>query len=269
MTPWMLLIVGLGITIFVETIILAAALWIMIKIQKLNYNVLGLLGTAALTSAVDETLNLVLGHLLGDYLASYVSTPIVVVVLSICVAKLTEADPVDVAFTIVVGYAVWFCLNLWLLGSLLGDLRPSASHAEDDMGSATMGMEFQPENPPPKTNRLAISVPPTNPMAAKVAAPAKAPEKIATTTATNAPAPARPAAKAPKGFSLKGIISGGSPSAMINTGVRTYTVFQGDSLTMDAAGGPVTVRCITMETNRVVLDIDGEPVTLSLPVARR
>ena len=36
----------------VQTVFLFAALWIMIKLQKLNYNFLGLLGAAALASAI-------------------------------------------------------------------------------------------------------------------------------------------------------------------------------------------------------------------------
>lgn len=265
MTSWIALLVGLGITIIVETIILTIALWLMIKIQKLNYHFLGLLGAAALTSALDEILDQVLGHFLGGYLASYVSTPIVVIVLFICIAKLTKAEPVDVSFTIGVGYAVWFVLNLWLMGALMGDLSPSARYAGEDQDTPPPEVKYQ----APKNNRPAMSIPPTNPPAGNVAPPAKAPEKTASTGNSNGLVPASPVTKTVKGFSLKGIINAGNPSAMINTGVRTYTIFQGDSLTMETASGKVTVRCDKLETNKVVLDIDGEPVTLSLPAARR
>jgi hypothetical protein len=263
MTPWIFLLIGLGVQIIVEAIILFVALWIMIKVQKLEYTFLGLLGTAALTSALDEILNQVLGHFLGGYLASYLSTPIVVIVLFICIAKLTQAEPVDVTFTIVVGYAVWFCLNLWLMGALMGDLRPG--YAGEDSDIPPPEAEYQ----PPKTNRPVMPPPLTNKPAGKVVAPAKAPEKIATAVNSNGPATASPAPKTVKGFSLKGIITAGNPSAMIYTGVRTYTIFQGDSLTMETASGKVTVRCDKLETNKVVLDIDGEPVTLSLPAVKR
>jgi hypothetical protein len=261
MTSWIFLLIGLGVQIIVETIILFIALWIMIKLQKLNYTFLGLLGTAALTSALDVILRLILNPWLGIFLAPYVSRPIVVVVLFLCIKKLTEADPVDVAFTIVVGYAVYFCLNLWLLGALM----PSASPAEEDTRPAALDAEYQPA----KTNRPVMPPPTTKKVATNAVTPAKVPEKIRTAAISNGPAPANPATKTVKGFSLKGIISGGKPSAMINTGVKTYTLFEGDTLTMETAQGKVDVRCDKLETNKVVLDIAGEPVTLSLPAARR
>ena len=110
------------LVLFVEFVVqmafLFAALWIMIKIQKLNYNFPGLLGSAALVSGLDRALDTVLGHFLGNYLATYISAPVTLVVLIICIAKVTRADRVDVLFTIVVGYALMFGMNLWLFGAL-------------------------------------------------------------------------------------------------------------------------------------------------------
>jgi hypothetical protein len=267
MTSWIHLLVGLVVTIVAETITLTLALWIMIKLQKLNYHFLGLLGAAALTSAVDEISSRVLGYFLGIYLASYVSTPIVVAVLFLCIKKLTEADPVDVSFTIGVGYAVYFCLNLWLLASLMGDLRPH--YAGEDQEPPSPEAVSRPETPPPKTNRPVTPPPMTNKAAGKVAPPAPAPEKTATTVNSNGPVPATPGTSIPKGFSLKGIISGSKPSATISTGVRTYTLFEGDTLTMETANGRIDVRCDKLETDRAILDIGGEPLTLLLPAAKR
>ena len=115
----------------VQTVFLFVALWIMIKIQKLDYNFPGLLGTAAIVSGLDQALDTVLGHFLGIYLANYISTPIILVVLIICVSKVTHADRVDVMFTIMVGYALMFGMNLWLFGALLGDLRPPAGNSKE------------------------------------------------------------------------------------------------------------------------------------------
>jgi hypothetical protein len=251
MTAWTSLLAGLGALIVVETVILTIALWIMIKLQKLEYNFPGLLATAVLTSALDEILDLVLSHFLGDYLASCISTPIVVVVLFICITRLTKADQVDVFFTIGVGYAVWFVLNLWLMG----DLIPSARWAGEAEGPAALKAEYQ----VPQTNRPAASLSMTNEAAGNVARPAVNP---------SGPVPANLVPATVKVFSLKGIITAGKPSAMINTGVKTYSIFQGDSLTMETANGKVVVRCEKLEKDRVVLDIAGEPLTLSLPTAR-
>src|SRR5262249_18158676 len=104
----------------VETVFLVAALWIMIKVQKLNYNFLGLLGAAALASAIDL---LPLPFRIADFISC--------TVLLLCIARVTGAERVDVMFTVFVGYALWFGMNLFLLGALLGDLRPSAREAEN------------------------------------------------------------------------------------------------------------------------------------------
>src|SRR5208282_499739 len=133
----------------VQTVFLFGALWIMIKIQKLDYNFPGLLGAAAIVSGLDRALDTVLGHFLGNYLATYISAPITLIVLIICISKVTHADRVDVMFTIVVGYALMFGMNLWLFGALLGDLRPSAGNP-GEFGTVTQ----QPETN--KVNQTAI-----------------------------------------------------------------------------------------------------------------
>jgi hypothetical protein len=262
-------LIVLGVNILIEATILTVALWIMIKVQKLNYSFLGLLGTAGLASALDVILGLMFGHFLGGWLGSYLSRPIVVVVLFICISKVTEADLVDVTFTIVVGYAVYFCLNLFLLAALL----PTPGRAEEGSEFAAYETERQPELQSAQTNRaatpIAPAIRPTNPAAAKVAAPAKAPEKTVTAAVSSEPAQAGPVAKIPKGFSLKGIISGSNPSAMISTGVRTYTIFQGDTLTMETADGKVDVSCEKLEADKAHLNIGGDSVVLLLSAGRR
>src|SRR5258708_27284030 len=105
------LLLGLSIHLAMQTVFLVAALWIMIKLQKLNYNFLGLLGAAALASAIDLIP-------LPFHIASLISCA----VLLFCVTKVTGAEYVDVKFTVFVGYALWFGMNLWLVGTLLGDL---------------------------------------------------------------------------------------------------------------------------------------------------
>jgi hypothetical protein len=254
MTYWAPLLIGLGIKIGVETVILTIALWIMIKAQKLNYHFPGLLGAAALTSGLDEILNRSLDPVLGIYLASYISTPVAVAVLFICITRLTRADQVDVFFTIGVGYAIWFCLNLWLLGALMGDLSPSTRPAGNEAGAAGLPAKYR----TPNTNRLAAPSPMTNKAAGSVARPPGNPGE---------PVPANLVSETIKSLSLKGIISAGKPSAMISTGVKTYTLFPGDSLDLETAHGKVAVRCEKLEKDRVILNVAGEPVTLSLPTA--
>src|SRR5690349_11495759 len=104
----------------VQTLFLLAALWIMIRLQKLNYNFLGLLGAAALASAICLI-----------PLPFRISKIISCGALLFCISKVTRAEFVDVRFTVGIGYALLFGMNLWLFGALMGDLRPSAREAEN------------------------------------------------------------------------------------------------------------------------------------------
>ena len=73
----------------VQAVFMTAALWMMIKIQSLNYTFLGLLICGALSSAID-----IIPHF-GHYLA--------VPTLYVCVARMTRADVFpDAVFTVVV-----------------------------------------------------------------------------------------------------------------------------------------------------------------------
>src|SRR5436189_4245176 len=119
-------LIGFAIELVVETAFLTLALWIMIKLQKLNYNFFGLVGSAALSCAIE----IIVSHFLGWGLATCASVP----VLIFCMAKVTRADHIDVVFTIAVGYALTMGMDLWLMGMLMGDLRVSAraAHHSDD-----------------------------------------------------------------------------------------------------------------------------------------
>ena len=230
-----------------QTVILFVALWIMVTLQKLEYTVLALLGTAAL------------GLDMIPYAGHYIAVP----VLYICIARVTRADLFpDAVFTVVVAYALMFCANLFLIGSLMGDLRPSVRYAEPTEASATnreaTALEagtnsLSPTNPvaasAPKTN--AVPVPHTNnatlakPKAAMVTNAAKPLENFATT------------------FSVKGISQGPRSSlASISTGVKTYTISVGETMSMETAKKKVEVRCEAVNEDSVVLDIAGQRVTL-------
>jgi hypothetical protein len=172
-----------------QTAILLGLLWGMIKFQKLDqkfkYNFLWLLGSAALATGLDQILQLTLGHFIGIYFAAYISTPIVVAVLLLCIKKVTQAPYVDVLFTVAISYALLFGVNLFILESLMDDLRPSARNS-DEFEIVAPRQEIKKEYPTviktnlpaPKTNTPA-PVPATN--LVKPAAPA--------TAKTNPPAP--------------------------------------------------------------------------------
>ena len=176
----------------IQTAILLGLLWGMIKIQKLDqrfeYNFLGVLGSAALATGLDQILQMTVGRFIGISFASYITTPIVVTVLLLCLKKVTHAPYVDVVFTVAISYALLFGVNLFILGSLMGDLRPSARNP-DEFEVVTQQQEIKKEYqtaiktnlPAPKTNPPAPSAP---------ANPVKPAGKAA--FKTNPPAPSLP-----------------------------------------------------------------------------
>jgi len=179
-----------------QTAILLGLLWGMFKIQKLDqkfkYNFLWLLGSAALATGLDQILQMALGHFVGISLASYISTPIVVIVLLLCLKKVTQAPYVDVLFPVAISYALLFGVNLFILGSLMDDLRPSARNP-DEFEAVTQQQEIKKEYQTAiKTNLPAPSAPASSMKPAEKAVPKTNPP--VPSVPTNAIKPAKGAA---------------------------------------------------------------------------
>jgi len=276
-----------------QTAILLGLLWGMIKIQKLDqrfeYNFLWLLGSAALAAGLDQILQATLGHFIGIYFASYISTPIVVTVLLLCLKKVTHAPYVDVVFTVAISYALLFGVNLFILESLMGDLRPSARNAEE-FEVVTQQQEIKKEHqtaiktnlPAPKANPPAPSVPTNSTKSAKGAVPmtnlpapgastnsVKPPGEAASKTNQPAPgastnvasqSPAKPVEAIAKYFVIKGVTRNAAKSAVtIQAGAKIYTVFLGETALTQTPDGPIPVRFKDLGDDWVVLEINGEP----------
>jgi hypothetical protein len=213
----------------VQTVFLLAALWVMIKLQKLNYHFLGLLGAAALASAIKLVP-------LPFHIADLISCT----VLLLCIAKVTCAEYVDVKFTVVVGYALMFAVNLFLLGSLLGDLRPSAREAEnhrirdemehkDDSAGASIAATA--------TNRTPLAVKPQ---------------------AVKSPEAALPP------LSVKSLIRNGARSCVtLQSEKDSRTIFLGDSELVQTPIGPLNVRFDGLTDQFVLLSVGEQQVKLA------
>jgi hypothetical protein len=282
----------------VQTAILLGLLWGMIKIQKLDqrfeYNFLGLLGSAALATGLDQILQMTVGRFIGIYFASYITTPIVVTVLLLCIKKVTHAPYVDVLFTVAISYALLFGVNLFILGSLMGDLRPSARNSEE-FEIVTQQQEIKKEYqaaiktnlPAQKANPPAPSAPTNSTKPAKGAAPmtnlpasgassnsikpleAAAPKtnQPAQSTPTNSAvqSPAKPVEVIAKYFAVKGVTENAAKSAVtIQAGTKIYTIFLGETALTQTPDGPIPVRFKDLGADWVVLEINGEPVKLPI-----
>ncbi len=252
--------VGYAVEFLIDAAFLLVALWIMIKIQKLEYTVIGLLGTAALTSLLETILDPLLGV--------YFSTPIIVIVLTFCVWKLTRADMVDVGYTVGVGFALILGMNLFLLGALMGDLRPSARQKnsfDEEMHEVAANhrpaLANEPERPASASDRAPETVVATAPSAARN-------QSANSVRAVRQPKPsaAKSTDEIARLFTLKSVTMNGNNSmAIISTGVKSYTILLGESIAMQTSGSnSAVVRCQAIEEDSVLLDVDGHSVALPL-----
>src|SRR5208282_593176 len=205
-----------------QTVILFALVWVMIKFQKLDQNdafhFLKVLGVAALSSGLDMI----------PYFGHYVS----VSALLVGIKLVTRSPYADVLFTVGVSYALMFCANLFIIGSLMGDLRPSAR----DAGNPAQ-LEAAPQAQAVETEPDTVAK--TNP-----------PAPAATSQVSANPVPAGPGH-----FAIKGLTRNGAKSVVIiDTGVKTYSLFLGDSVNMETADGASGVRFDNLDADWVTLN---------------
>ena len=253
-----MLFIGVMVAIgLAHWLVYTALLWMMIKLQNLNYNLLGLLGSSLLASALDYI------PVVGCYIGW--------AALVICLWKCTGADIApDVLFTVGVAGALMFCVNLFVIGWLMGNLSmisPSlADYGPGDTTQMSAGMDGEEEDGDGETNRVAT-----------VAAVASAP-KPATKfsgwfrSSASAPITATVTNPAPKDvgnlrsqLTIKGIsVSPSQKSAMIANGRQILDVRVGDSFAVNSDKGRVTMVCEDITQSAVILAADGARVKLTL-----
>jgi len=237
-----------GLT-FVKWIVYTALLWGMIKLQKLQYNMLGLMGSSALAILLQFV------PVVGCYISW--------AALILCLWKVTHADIApEVLFTVAIPGAIMFCLNLWGFAALMGELRPDLKvGARHD---SPVIEEFADEDEAPSA--------PSGPAKA-IAAVHDLARKIADRAQTNSETPpAKTAAAAPasprrlkplgngsaQGIYLKGIVLNSQrPTAMIMANGKFYTVGQGEAVSFPSANGRISLRCNSIEKSGVAVTLNG------------
>jgi len=274
LAPLIVLIALAAAGFFINAVILLIALLIMLKIQKMDFNWLWLIGAALLATFLDGIP--VVGH------------PLAIVSLLLNIYFMSKSEYIDTLFTVSVGYAVKFTLNLFLLTALMGDLRPDLKHK--DMAAETDGPAPVAAAPARAATNATVAVAkaPSNPAVAARSAEKPVTKQSVPPAPATAPTAQSPAQSAPvdqaedlspdqvaqivKNFSLKGIVpgntSGAAPLAIINTGVRNYTMAPGDVVAMETAAGRYKVRCEKVTDKNVTLSIGGQPVNLTLPAEK-
>jgi hypothetical protein len=218
-----------------QTAILFGLVWIMIKLQHLDqhdgFHILKVLGVVVFTGG----LNMI--PYIGHYLA--------VSALLVGIKKVTGSPYADVLFTVGLSYALMFAINIFIIMSLMGDLRPSTGDAGRLERVAYMPEEQTVDSKP---ETIAATNPPVPPAASHPASQVSA-----------KPMPANPGQ-----WIIKGLSRNGARSVVtIDTGVKAYTLFLGDTVKMQAAGGTNEVRFDKLDADWVSLNVDGKPVKLS------
>ncbi len=226
----------------VKWVIYTALLWFMIKIQKLHYHLPGLLASSAISILISFI------PYAGPYLGH--------AVLLFCLWKCTGADFVpDILFTTSIAGALMFCVNLFVIGSLMGNLRPDLAAARET------------ESPGTEMN---VDVPEDD----DDIEPAESPEPLKSTKTV---APAKPnkapaSAGQPQGqslarqFTLKGVsLHSAQPLAMFAAGGRVYSLGTGESVMVQLAETSVPIRCEAITRDSVVLTTrSGEKIALDV-----
>jgi hypothetical protein len=255
---------SLAIEFAVQTAFLALALWVMLKVQKLHWNIPGLLGSAALSSGLDFI----------PYVGHYISAA----VLLLCIAKLSRPDSyTDVLFTVVIAYALMFCMNLFLVGTMMDEMKPLMQVKAD---SEEPSGDIPSDEILNQTNQATAATAPAVKTGEKTG-----PAETATNQTTVAQATENAAAvpmtppdiktnevKAPLSareivsqFKLKGVSKGAREIlAMISTGKTIETIGRGDSIQVQTAKGKVAAHCEKVSEHEVVMNVEGEKVTLQL-----
>jgi hypothetical protein len=259
---WIIMTIVVGVA---KWLIYTSLLWLMIKIQKMQFNWLGLLGSSAAATA--------LGYIpvVGPYVGW--------AVLVLCLWKVTHADIApDVLFTVSIAGALMFCVNLFVLGALMGDLSigrfASESHEFDESDtelasdSDAMDDELDDAEPAPAPKQRIASAPTA--LLSRTNTPPARPIAAAVPVAVSKPAPSstgnvRNASSLPAKLSLKGLsVTTAQRTAMIASGKEIHTLAVGDLFSVASPKGTLLLRCEEITAREVILALnDGERVRLT------
>ena len=210
-------ILAYGVEGFVRFVLYTIILWIMIKIQKFNYNWAGLLLVSGASIAISYV----------PWAGAYLAYPVLVFGLH-TVTRASIAP--DIIFTVAITRAVMFCINLFLIGALMGDLRPDLSasaradeDAEEEVESADTDETAEEGSSTPATTNAFAFVASSHPKA--------------------------------KDLTLRGIsINSSKALAIVSTGRNYHTITTGECF---SAQSGARVRCEEITKSFVLLTIDG------------
>lgn len=272
-----LVVIGLA-----KWLIYTGLLWGMLRVQGLNYNWPGLLGSSFAATA--------LGYIpiVGPYVGW--------AVLVLCLWKMTHADIApDVLFTVTIAGALMFCVNLFAIGWLMGNLNvvapgmaamrhsPLDEQVDDDDDVADEMPSWSPAPGKPwQTNQLRSAVAssrvanskPGTQSVTKVIAPVTAKTSVVAVAAAPAATHATPtepataaastpevqyasASSLPISLKLKGIsMNSAQRSALIATGPQIHDMRVGETIMVPIGEKTMKIVCQSIGPSEVVLTAD-------------
>jgi hypothetical protein len=237
----------------VKWLVYTGLVWIMIKIQKMQYNALGLFGATALAVALQFV------PVAGNYLSW--------AALVYCLWLVTRADIApDIAFTVAIPGAIMFCLNLWAFSALMGEIRPDLKYANRD----AVKHEAKANTNETKLSGPAKVLGAARDLVKKIGERAQTnvdfstPPALAKTGTTPLPSQVKPLGNSRlKGVALKGItLDAQNPTAMVTAQGHFFTVGQGEEVTIPLSEGKISMRCDLIEKNGVTVTVNGDQYML-------
>jgi hypothetical protein len=245
-----IILVGIGVA---KWLVYTALLWGMIRVQSLNYNWLGLLGSSFLGTGLTYI------PVVGPYIGW--------AVLVLCLWKVTEADIApDVLFTVTISSALMFCVNLFVIGALMGDLWLGPGPMEiADANDRDWDDEVELVDDGETTNALTPIATETNFAASRrVAAVSQKPKTSSVMAPISAPAPVaeaehfRSVESLPAKISLKGLaVNSARKTAMISAGNEFHTLGVGDKFSIPTGKGSIVLTCEDITAKAVILALNG------------
>lgn len=228
----------LGALFVARWIVFTIVIWGLLRIQNLNYTWPGLLLTTAL------------GSVAYFIPLGFIAAAAAFIIVYIGLKLVTQAEHIDLRFTIVISNAIMYVASIWMITAFLPDIHTlqAAARSKEDKELSSIpdyvGMMSKASN--------------TIAKAANRGKPDEVPALTANRRPVNAPA---------LGLKLKGItMMGNDGLAMIQANGRTESVGIKESITVKTPAGVVRYICQSVTNNKVVLELDGSnpPRTIEL-----
>jgi hypothetical protein len=217
-------ITGLILYFVIRTVLLGLLLWLLARLQKFNYSVSGLFGSAALACALD--------------FLPFVGHAFAVLALYACLRKITRASFVpDLTFTVAVAYALMFGVRVLLFTCLAPPLHLTADFTEGAAHRPRLAMA----DPVPD---FVASAPATNPAAAP---PLKSADDWVQALTV-------------KGATENGKKS----FLLIRANQKIYTLVMDETIEVRTADGARRVRLVNVGETWATVEINGETAYLRI-----